>query len=69
MVKQIVPMVEMKIQDFVVRKESFEKENISIRILLARYTCRPTEYRCLSSECILYIERCDRKIGNEKIIS
>jgi hypothetical protein len=26
MVKQIVPMVEMKIQDFVVRKESFEKK-------------------------------------------
>jgi hypothetical protein len=25
MVKQIVPMVEMKIQDFVVRKERFKK--------------------------------------------
>ncbi|CAF4767024.1 unnamed protein product, partial [Rotaria sp. Silwood2] len=28
----------------------------------SRYTCRPTEYRCLSGGCIPYIERCDRKI-------
>ena len=32
-------------------------------ILLALYTCRPTEYRYLSGGCIPYVERCDRKIG------
>ena len=33
---------------------------------LAAYTCRPTEYRCLSGGCIPYVERCDRKNGKRK---
>jgi hypothetical protein len=35
-------------------------------IILAKYTCRPTEYRCLSGGCIPYVERCDRKIGKNQ---
>ncbi len=64
MVKQIVRIVQMKIQDFVVRKQNKKcLKLVFLMIILARYTCRPTEYRCLSGGCIPYIERCDRKIG------
>ena len=67
MVKLIVRMVQMKIQDFVVRKRSLQLGYFFLmKIILARYDCQPTEYRCLSGGCIPYVERCDRKIGKNK---
>jgi low density lipoprotein-related protein 2 len=69
MVNPIVPIVQMKIQDFVVRNRNKKKtfSTVFIMIILARFTCQPTEYRCTSGGCIPYIERCDRKIGKRKM--
>jgi hypothetical protein len=65
MVNQIVRMVQMRTHDFVVRKRLL-KLAFFILMISARYTCRQTEYRCLSGGCIPYVERCDRKIGKKK---
>jgi hypothetical protein len=62
-VNPTVPMVPTKIRASAVRIVDLVCSQPVTRSHLARYNCRPTEYRCLSGGCIPYVERCDRKIG------